>query len=122
MTTLTRCTWCSNDPLYIDYHDNEWGVPKKDDQELFELLLLEGAQAGLSWITILKKRENYRQAFDGFDAKKMAAYTQEKHDALLKDSGIIRNKLKAAFPKNAKAYLAIKEDGTRFSDFWRLQS
>jgi DNA-3-methyladenine glycosylase I len=120
--TRERCSWCGTDPLYVDYHDNEWGTPKKDDHELFELLLLEGAQAGLSWITILKKRENYRQAFDGFNAEKMAHYTQHKHNELLQNAGIIRNKLKVkAFTKNAIAYLAIKEGGNSFSDFlWQF--
>lgn len=113
-----RCTWCNNDPIYIDYHDNEWGIPKKDDDELFELLLLEGAQAGLSWITILKKRDNYRKAFDYFDAHKMAKYTEKKHQELLENTGIVRNKLKVkAFTKNAIAYLKITENGDSFSDF-----
>ncbi len=118
----TRCSWCGTDPLYINYHDSEWGVPTKDDHALFELLLLEGAQAGLSWITILKKRENYRKAFDNFDAKKMARYDQKKHDELLQNAGIIRNKLKVkAFTKNAMAYLKIKENGGSFSDFlWQF--
>ncbi|MGS2717363.1 DNA-3-methyladenine glycosylase I [Eionea flava] len=122
MNPQQRCSWCGTDPLYVEYHDNEWGIPKKDDQELFELLLLEGAQAGLSWITILKKRENYREAFDNFDAKKMESYTQEKYDALLQNAGIIRNKLKVhAFSKNARAYLAIKESGISFSEFlWQF--
>jgi len=117
-----RCPWCGDDPLYQDYHDNEWGVPEFDDQKLFELLLLEGAQAGLSWITILKKRENYRQAFDHFDPLKIANYSDKKHQQLLQDKGIVRNKLKVAgFTKNAKAYLAIIDSGISFSDFiWQF--
>lgn len=120
--THERCSWCGTDAIYVDYHDNEWGIPKKDDQELFELLLLEGAQAGLSWITILKKRENYREAFDYFNAEKMAQYTEEKHAELLQNTGIIRNKLKVkAFSKNATAYLAIRQDGSSFCDFlWQF--
>jgi DNA-3-methyladenine glycosylase I len=120
--TTQRCPWCGSDPLYTAYHDNEWGVAEYNDQQLFELLLLEGAQAGLSWITILRKRENYRKAFDGFDAIKMAHYTQEKHTKLLQDAGIIRNKLKVAgFTKNALAYLKILESGSSFSDFlWQF--
>jgi len=120
--TDERCSWCGTDSIYVDYHDNEWGTPKKDDQELFELLLLEGAQAGLSWITILKKRENYRKAFDNFNAEKMAKYTEKKHALLLQDTGIIRNKLKVkAFSKNAVAYLKIKENGDSFSDYlWQF--
>jgi DNA-3-methyladenine glycosylase I len=118
----TRCSWCGTDPIYVDYHDNEWGIPKKDDQELFELLLLEGAQAGLSWITILKKREPYRKAFDHFNAEKMAKYTEKKHALLLQNEGIIRNKLKVkAFSTNAAAYLKTKENGGSFSDFlWQF--
>jgi len=117
-----RCSWCGDDPLYQDYHDNEWGIPEYDDAKLFELLLLEGAQAGLSWITILKKRENYRKAFDHFDAKKIARYTEKKHQKLLQNEGIVRNKLKVAgFTKNAKAYLAILDSGQSFSDFiWQF--
>ena len=120
--TKTRCPWCGDDPLYQNYHDNEWGIPEYDDQQLFELLLLEGAQAGLSWITILRKRENYRKAFDGFDPLKIANYSEQKHQALLQDKGIVRNKLKiAGFTKNAKAYLAIKASGQTFSEFiWRF--
>ena len=117
-----RCPWCGDDPLYQEYHDTEWGIPEYDDQKLFELLLLEGAQAGLSWITILKKRENYRKAFDGFDPVKIARYTEKKHQKLLQNEGIVRNKLKVAgFTKNAKAYLAIVKSGQSFSDFiWQF--
>ncbi len=92
----TRCAWAGNDPLYIQYHDHEWGVPVHDDRQLFEMLILEGAQAGLSWITILKKRENYRRAFDNFDARKIAKYDERKVKALLADAGIVRNRLKIA--------------------------
>ncbi len=118
----SRCPWCGTDPLYVEYHDKEWGVPIYDDQHLFELLLLEGAQAGLSWITILKKRESYREAFDQFDPKKIARYSAKKHEKLLQNPGIIRNKLKvAAFTKNAIAYLKILDSGTSFSDFlWQF--
>jgi DNA-3-methyladenine glycosylase I len=121
-STKQRCPWCGTDPIYIDYHDTEWGIPIRDDQTLFELLLLEGAQAGLSWITILKKRDNYRKAFDNFDPHKMARYTQKRHDKLLNNEGIIRNKLKvSAFTKNAIAYLNMINSGTRFSDFlWQF--
>jgi DNA-3-methyladenine glycosylase I len=122
LSTQQRCPWCGTDPIYTDYHDTEWGVPIHDDQTLFELLLLEGAQAGLSWITILRKRDNYRKAFDNFDPQKMARYTQKRHEKLLNNEGIIRNKLKvAAFTKNAIAYLNIINSGTRFSDFlWQF--
>jgi len=103
-----RCEWVSNDPLYIDYHDTEWGVPVHDDRELFEHLLLDGAQAGLSWITILKKRDNYRRAFDGFDAERMAAYDEAKIAALMGDAGIVRNRRKIEAAKtNARAYLEL---------------
>lgn len=113
-----RCSWCGDDPEYVAYHDNEWGVPLYDDQKLFELLNLEGAQAGLSWITILKKRENYRKAFDNFDAKKMAAYDDAKRAELLQDAGIIRNKLKInAFIINAQLYVEMQEKGESFSEF-----
>lgn len=119
---LERCDWCGEDSLYQDYHDKEWGVPVYDDKTLFEFLLLEGAQAGLSWITILRKRETYRAAFDQFDANKISRYTSKKHEALLTDAGIVRNKLKVAgFTKNAKAYLSIIEEHGSFSDFiWQF--
>ncbi|AMC33293.1 DNA-3-methyladenine glycosylase I [Janthinobacterium sp. B9-8] len=117
-SNLTRCGWCSDDPLYQNYHDQEWGQPLYDDQALFELLCLEGAQAGLSWITVLKKRAHYRQVFDGFDAQKMAAYDAEKVALLLSDSGIVRNRAKvAAFISNAAAYLKLQQEEGRFSDF-----
>ncbi len=103
-----RCAWCPPDPLYVAYHDSEWGVPMHDDRRLFEMLCLEGAQAGLSWLTILRKRESYRRAFDGFDAAKMAHYGAAKRRRLLEDSGIVRNRLKVdAFIANARAYLEI---------------
>jgi DNA-3-methyladenine glycosylase I len=89
-----RCTWCGDDPLYTAYHDDEWGVPVHDDRLLFEFLILEGAQAGLSWITILKKRENYRKAFHGFDFERIAGYTEKDVRRLLSDAGIVRNRLK----------------------------
>lgn len=118
----TRCAWVNDDPIYIAYHDDEWGIPLYDDQKLFELLLLEGAQAGLSWITVLKKRENYRKAFDKFNAKKIAQYDQDKINELLANPGIIRNKLKVnAFIKNAQAYLKIKQEYGSFADYiWQF--
>ena len=104
-----RCAWCPADPLYIAYHDTEWGVPVRADSALFEMLCLEGAQAGLSWITVLRKRETYRRAFDDFDAEKMARYGAAKRRRLLQDPGIIRNRLKVdAFIANARAYLEIR--------------
>ncbi len=104
-----RCAWCPADPLYVAYHDTEWGVPVRADRALFEMLCLEGAQAGLSWITVLRKRETYRRAFDDFDAEKMARYNAAKRRRLLQDPGIIRNRLKVdAFIANARAYLAIR--------------
>ena len=119
---LNRCGWCGDNPLYQDYHDKEWGRPLYDDQQLFEFLLLEGAQAGLSWITILRKRENYRLAFDQFDPEKIAKYDQDKINALLANEGIVRNRLKVdAFVKNAKAYLNIVETEGSFSDYiWQF--
>ena len=117
-----RCEWAGHDLLYIAYHDQEWGVPVYNDRKLFEMLILEGAQAGLSWITILKKRSHYRRVFDRFDPVKIARYQQRKINALLKDPGIVRNRLKvAATVQNARAYLEIKEQGSRFSDFlWQF--
>jgi DNA-3-methyladenine glycosylase I len=118
----TRCPWCLGDPLYLDYHDCEWGVPLHDDRTLFEFLLLEGAQAGLSWLTILKKRENYRRAYEGFDPGKVARFDSEKVAALLADAGIVRNRQKiAASIANARAYLAVQEEfGTFDSYIWRF--
>src|SRR4026209_2825080 len=108
---MTRCPWCGTDPLYVAYPDNEWGVPSHDDRHLFEMLVLEGAQAGLSWITILRKRENYRRAFDGFDARKIAAYDARRVAKLLRDEGIVRNRLKmAAAIGNARAFLATQKE------------
>ena len=117
-----RCEWCSSDPLYVAYHDNEWGVPVHDDHQLFEMLILEGAQAGLSWLTILRKRENYRRAFDDFDARKISRYGQKKMDELMSDAGIVRNRLKIeAAIWNAKAFLKIQgEFGTFDSYIWRF--
>jgi len=115
---MKRCVWAGDDPLYQEYHDEEWGVPSYDDRHLFEMLILEGAQAGLSWITILKKRENYRQAFDGFDAKKIARYSEKKIEKLLLDPGIVRNRLKVnATVTNAKLFLEIQKDQGSFSDY-----
>jgi len=117
-----RCPWCLKDDLYKDYHDNEWGTPLKDDQKLFELLCLEGAQAGLSWYTVLRKRDNYREAFDNFDAEKMSRYSAAKIEKLLLNEGIIRNRLKVnAFVGNAKAYLAIQKEFGSFSTYiWQF--
>jgi len=113
-----RCPWAGTDPLYIHYHDTEWGVPVYNDQKLFEFLILEGAQAGLSWITVLKKRENYREAFDGFDPEKIARYDRRKMNALLKNPGIIRNRLKVESAiKNARAFLKIVDEFGSFSDY-----
>lgn len=118
----TRCGWCGDDPLYQDYHDREWGVPCYDDDKLFEFLLLEGAQAGLAWITVLRKREGYRQAFDQFDPEKIARYTPRKLEALQANPQIIRNRLKIeSAVKNARAYLAILEKHDSFSDYiWQF--
>ena len=105
----TRCWWAGDDPLYAAYHDLEWGRPVHDDAKLFEMLILEGAQAGLSWITILRKRENYRRAFDGFDAEKIARYGARKKAALMNDAGIVRNRLKIeAAVGNARAFLLLR--------------
>ena len=113
-----RCTWCGDDPLYCEYHDTEWGVPLFDEQKLFEFLILEAAQAGLSWITVLRKRENYRKAFDNFDAQKIARYTPAKIEKLMHNPGIIRNRLKIESAiQNAKALLAMKENGEDFCEF-----
>ncbi|WP_432411950.1 DNA-3-methyladenine glycosylase I [Rasiella sp. SM2506] len=113
-----RCWWCGDDPLYIEYHDTEWGVPVKDDDKLFEFLILETFQAGLSWITVLKKRENFRKAFDHFNYKKIASYSEEKVQALLQDASIIRNKLKVrATITNAQAFMKIQEEFGSFSDY-----
>lgn len=109
---VNRCWWCGDDLLYQNYHDHEWGVPEHDDRLLFEFICLEGAQAGLSWITILRKRENYRRVFDQFDAQKIARYDDLKIASLLADAGIVRNKLKVnGFVKNARAYLNMLDQG-----------
>ncbi|WP_458414453.1 DNA-3-methyladenine glycosylase I [Schinkia sp. CFF1] len=115
---MERCQWVTKDPLYIKYHDEEWGVPVFDDQKLFEMLILEGAQAGLSWYTILKKRENYRNAFDGFDPAKIAKYDDAKMQELLNNPGIVRNRLKIkAAIGNAEAFLMIKKDYGSFQKY-----
>jgi len=116
-----RCAWCPPDPLYMAYHDTEWGVPVRNDQQLFEMLCLEGAQAGLSWITVLRKRESYRAAFDNFDAEKMVRYDAARRRRLLKNPGIVRNRLKVeAFIANARGYLEISSREP-FSDYiWRF--
>lgn len=112
-----RCAWCGEDPLYVQYHDTEWGVPVRDDETLFELLCLEGAQAGLSWITILRKREHYRRVFDGFDPARMARYTARRQAALMQDPGIVRNRLKIeAFVSNARAFLDLQAAGVSLAD------
>jgi DNA-3-methyladenine glycosylase I len=113
-----RCDWCGTDPLYVEYHDTEWGVPLYDDDTLFEFLMLEGAQAGLAWITVLRKREGYRALFDGFDAEKVARYTDKKLDKLLQDPRIIRNRLKVySARQNARAFLKVQEEVGSFSDY-----
>lgn len=119
---LNRCPWCGTDPLYMKYHDEEWGVPVHDDDKLFEFIVLEGFQAGLSWRTILYKRENFRKAFDNFNAEKIARYNDKKVLKLLNDSGIIRNKLKiAATITNAKAFLNIQDKNGSFNDYlWQF--
>lgn len=117
-----RCQWCNSDPVYISYHDKEWGVPVHNDRKLFEMLILEGAQAGLSWITILRKRPHYRQVFDRFDPVKIARYDKRRINTLLKDPGIIRNRLKVeGTVKNARAFLELKSSAGSFSDFlWQF--
>jgi DNA-3-methyladenine glycosylase I len=119
---LTRCTWAGEDPLYVKYHDTEWGVPVRDDRTLFEFLVLEGAQAGLSWITILRKREAYRQAFDGFDVEKIARYGKKQVERLLQNPGIVRNRLKIeSVPRNARAFIAVQQEFGSFSEYqWRF--
>lgn len=118
MKSQTRCHWCGDDPLYQAYHDHEWGVPVFDERHLFEMLVLEGAQAGLSWITVLKKREAYRQAFLNFEVEKVAAFTAEDVDRLMQDQGIIRNRLKIhAAIANARAVLALRQEGLSLVSF-----
>ena len=119
---LVRCAWVSSDPLYIAYHDTEWGVPVFDDRKLFEFLLLEGAQAGLNWLTVLKKRENYRKAFSNFDPARVAGFTEKKIQSLLNDPGIIRNRLKVrSAVTNAAAFLEIQKEFGSFAEYsWRF--
>ena len=113
-----RCGWCGTDELYVKYHDEEWGKPKYDDDILFEMLILEGMQAGLSWTTILNKRENYREALDNFSVQKIKAYKQEKLDELLQNTGLIRNKLKIkSLIKNANAFIAVQEEFGSFATY-----
>jgi DNA-3-methyladenine glycosylase I len=122
MSDQIRCQWCGEDPLYVRYHDEEWGVPVYDDQALFAKLLLDGAQAGLSWITILRKRDNYYDAFDGFDPVKMANYDDVKFESLMNNPGIVRNrqKIRSAIG-NAQAFLKLKEEVGSFSGFlWQF--
>ncbi len=116
-----RCSWCGSDPLYVSYHDEEWGVPQHDDRKLFEMLILEGAQAGLNWLTILKKREGYRQAFEQFEPEKIAAYDENDVNRLLSDAGIIRNRLKIdAAIRNARGCVRIMEEHGGLSAYlWR---
>ena len=117
-----RCTWCGNDPLYMEYHDTEWGVPVYDDEKLFEFLILETFQAGLSWITVLRKRENFRKAFDNFNYKLISNYNEAKFEELLQDAGIIRNKLKIrATISNAIAFMEIQQEFGSFSNYiWKF--
>jgi len=117
-----RCAWVTDEPLYIEYHDKEWGRPVHDDQKFFEMLTLEGAQAGLSWITILKRRENYRQAFDGFDPRKISQYDNDKIEELKNDEGIIRNKLKInSVITNAQAFLKVQQEYGSFNNYiWQF--
>jgi DNA-3-methyladenine glycosylase I len=119
---LQRCQWCGADPIYVKYHDEEWGVPNHDDRHLFEMLNLEGAQAGLSWITILKKRENYKRIFDNFDAVKISKYTEKKIESILQNPGIVRNKLKVnAVVTNAKEFLKVQKEFGSFDKYiWQF--
>jgi DNA-3-methyladenine glycosylase I len=122
MHSIVRCEWCLGDALYIRYHDKEWGVTVHDDQKLFEFLVLEGAQAGLSWLTILKRREGYRKAFSNFDPEKVARFTPTKIDSLIKNPAIIRNRAKIeAAVNNAKAFLNVQEDFGSFDTYsWQF--
>ena len=122
MKSIARCSWCGEDPLYVEYHDTEWGVPLRDEQKLFEFLILETFQSGLSWITILRKRENFRKALDNFNYKKIALYDEDKITELLQDNGIIRNKLKVrATISNAIAFMEIQTELGSFSKYiWRF--
>src|SRR5947209_19626753 len=121
-TTKRRCPWCLGSEQYLRYHDEEWGVPVHDDRRLFEFLILEGAQAGLSWSTILNKRDNYRRAFDGFDPRRVAQYDRKKTKLLLADPGIVRNRLKIASSiQNAKAFLRVQEEFGSFDRYiWQF--
>ena len=115
---VVRCPWCGSDPLYVAYHDTEWGVPERDDRALYEKLILDGFQAGLSWITILRKRDNFRRAFDGFKPEKIARYDARKKASLMKDAGIVRNKMKIdGAVASARAWLDIMENGPGFSAY-----
>ena len=115
---MNRCAWCGEDPLYVNYHDTEWGVPVFDDQKIFEYLILETFQAGLSWITVLKKRENFRKAFDNFDYLKIAAYDEKKLESLINDAGIIRNRLKIkAAVINAQNFIEVQKEFGSFSKY-----
>jgi DNA-3-methyladenine glycosylase I len=115
---LRRCAWCGTDPLYVEYHDTEWGVPEWDDRALFEKLILDGFQAGLSWITILRKRDNFRRAFDDFKPEKIARYDARKRAALMKDAGIVRNRMKIdGTVASARVYLDIMDKGPGFSNY-----
>lgn len=116
--TSGRCPWCGVDPLYVRYHDEEWGVPSRDDAHIFEMLLLDNAQAGLSWLTVLRKRENYRKALCGFDPERIARFTDEDQARLLQDPGIIRNRQKVASAvRNARAWLRVVEERGTFADY-----
>lgn len=119
---VVRCGWCGTDPLYVHYHDTEWGVPQHDDRKLFEAVILDGFQAGLSWLTILRKRENFRRAFDDFDAFKMVQYDEAKLQVLLQDAGIIRNRLKVyGAVKNAVAFLEVQQQFGSFDAYiWQF--
>ncbi|WP_285010046.1 DNA-3-methyladenine glycosylase I [Pedobacter faecalis] len=118
MAEIIRCDWCGTDPLYVKYHDEEWGKPVYDDKTLFEFLILEGAQAGLSWITILRRRENYRKAFAGFDVEKVAAFDETDVERLMNDPGIIRNRLKVnGAITNARLFIEIQKEFGSFSDY-----
>ena len=115
---MNRCAWCGEDPLYVNYHDTEWGVPVFDDQKIFEYLILETFQAGLSWITVLKKRENFRKAFDNFDYLKIAAYDEKKLESLINDAGIIRNRLKIkASVINAQNFIEVQKEFGSFAKY-----
>jgi DNA-3-methyladenine glycosylase I len=122
MSEIHRCGWSVNDPIYIEYHDKEWGIPVHDDRKLFEFLVLEGAQAGLSWLTVLKKREGYRKAFAEFDPEKVARFTEKKIEKLLLDPSIIRNKLKVnSAVTNAKAFLNVQKEFGSFDKYiWQF--